>query len=61
MAVNLVRYAKNGATHWGVVSRAFSPLQGAYPTSAALIEGGEPDWRAAGDCAVLIGRSAFAP
>jgi 2-keto-4-pentenoate hydratase/2-oxohepta-3-ene-1,7-dioic acid hydratase in catechol pathway len=48
MAVNLVRYARNGATHWGVVSpTGISPLQGAYPTTAALIEGAEADWRAA--------------
>ena len=48
MATNLARYELDGTAHWGVVSASgISPLIGAYPTTAALIEQGEADWRAA--------------
>ena len=48
MATNLIHYEVDGASHWGVVSASgIAPLHGAYPTTAALIEGGEADWRAA--------------
>jgi 2-keto-4-pentenoate hydratase/2-oxohepta-3-ene-1,7-dioic acid hydratase in catechol pathway len=48
MATNLARYEIAGTAHWGVVSASgISPLNGAYPTTAALIEHGEADWRAA--------------
>ncbi len=48
MATNLIRYEAGGTPHWGVVSASgIAPLDGAYPTTAALIEGGEADWRAA--------------
>src|SRR5271166_4636941 len=48
MAMNLMRYEVGGTPHWGVVTESgIAPLDGAYPTTAALIEGGEADWRAA--------------
>ena len=48
MATNLIRYEVDGTPHWGVVSASgIAPLDGAYPTTAALIGGGEADWRAA--------------
>ncbi len=48
MAANLVRYELDGAPHWGVASASgIAPLDGAYPTTAALIEHGEADWRRA--------------
>jgi 2-keto-4-pentenoate hydratase/2-oxohepta-3-ene-1,7-dioic acid hydratase in catechol pathway len=48
MATNLVRFEKDGAAKWGVVSRSgVSPLEGDYPTTAALIERGEADWLSA--------------
>ena len=48
MATNLVRYELDGAPHWGVASASgIAPLDGAYPTTAALIEHGEADWRRA--------------
>ena len=48
MATNLVRYELDGAPHWGVASASgIAPLDGAYPTTAALIEHGEADWRQA--------------
>jgi 2-keto-4-pentenoate hydratase/2-oxohepta-3-ene-1,7-dioic acid hydratase in catechol pathway len=48
MATNLVRFDMGGAARWGVVSGSgVSPLGGDYPTTAALIERGEGDWRAA--------------
>ncbi len=48
MATKLIRYEVGGTPHWGVVSGSgIAPLDGAYPTTAALIEGGEADWRAA--------------
>ena len=48
MATNLVHYELDGAPHWGVASASgIAPLDGAYPTTAALIEHGEADWRRA--------------
>ena len=48
MTTNLVRFETNGAVRWGVASAAgIAPLTGEYPTTAALIEHGEADWRAA--------------
>src|SRR5512147_3305148 len=48
MATHLVRYLDAGQTRWGVVLGAgISPLEGDYPTTAALIRGGEADWRKA--------------
>ncbi|HZZ22311.1 MAG TPA: fumarylacetoacetate hydrolase family protein [Roseiarcus sp.] len=48
MAVNLVRFEKGGASHWGVVlQNGVAPLAGDHPTTADLIERGEADWREA--------------
>ncbi len=48
MATNIARYETEGTAHWGVVTASgISPLDGVYPTTAALIEQGEADWRAA--------------
>lgn len=49
MATNLVRFdLGGGAARWGVLAGSgVSPLNGDYPTTAALIERGEADWRAA--------------
>ena len=48
MATNLVRYELDGATQWGVaLASGIAPLDSAYPTTAALIENGEADWRRA--------------
>jgi len=48
MATNRARYETEGTACWGVVSASgISPLDGVYPTTAALIEQGEADWRAA--------------
>ena len=48
MATNLVRFEKDGAAKWGVVAgSSVSPLEGDYPSTAALIERGEADWRSA--------------
>ena len=48
MATNLVRFDLDGTPRWGVVSGSgVSPLAGDYPTTAALIERGKADWRAA--------------
>lgn len=48
MATHLVRYTHAGRCCWGVVrGTGIAPLDGDYPTTAALIETGEPDWRAA--------------
>ena len=44
MATNLVRFDNDGAAKWGVVAGSgVSPLEGDYPTTAALIERGEAD------------------
>src|SRR3954471_9708348 len=56
MAINLVRYHLNAGPRWGVVqSSGVAPLSGEYPTTAALIERGEADWRAAAREAASIG------
>ena len=48
MATNLVRYELDGTPHWGVASASgIAPLDGGYPTTAALIEHGEADSRRA--------------
>ena len=48
MATNLVRYELDGAPQWGVaLASGIAPLDSAYPTTAALIEHGEADWRRA--------------
>ena len=48
MATNLARYELDGAPHWGVASASgIAPLDGGYPTTEALIEHGEADWRRA--------------
>lgn len=48
MTTHLVRFRHAGATRWGVVLGArIAPLDGEYPTTAALIATGEADWRAA--------------
>jgi 2-keto-4-pentenoate hydratase/2-oxohepta-3-ene-1,7-dioic acid hydratase in catechol pathway len=48
MAINLARFKLDGVPRWGVVADSgVSPLAGDYPTTAALIERGEPDWVAA--------------
>ncbi len=46
MAVNLVRFASATGPRWGVVrGTGVVPLAGDYPTTTALIEHGEADWR----------------
>ena len=46
MAVNLVRFEKGSASHWGVVLRnGVAPLAGDYPTTADLIARAEADRR----------------
>ena len=48
MAINLARFATDSGPRWGVVQRnGIVPLSGDYPTTAALIEQGEEDWRSA--------------
>ena len=48
MATNLIRIHLDGADRWGVVTASgITLLAGAYATTAALIEQGEADWRAA--------------
>ncbi len=48
MATNLMRYELDGTSRWGVATAAgIAPLAGEYPTTAALIEHGEADWREA--------------
>ncbi|MBW7964891.1 fumarylacetoacetate hydrolase family protein [Bradyrhizobium sp. BR 10261] len=48
MATNLVRFEAGDGPRWGVVSGThIAPLSGDYPTTAALIEHGEADWRGA--------------
>jgi len=55
MATNLVRFDIGGAARWGVVSGSgVSPLAGDYPTTAALIERGGADWRAAREKGVTV-------
>lgn len=46
MPIHLTRFAWEGKARWGVVRGAgIAPLEGDYPTTAALIERGEADWR----------------
>jgi len=48
MTTHLVRFVHAGRTRWGVALRdGIVPLEGDYPTTAALIELAEHDWRAA--------------
>ena len=48
MAVNIARFDMDSGPRWGVVQRnGIVPLSGDYPTTAALIEHGEDDWRSA--------------
>jgi 2-keto-4-pentenoate hydratase/2-oxohepta-3-ene-1,7-dioic acid hydratase in catechol pathway len=48
MATNLARFEGDSIERWGVVTASgLSPLANDYPTTAALIERGEHDWRAA--------------
>jgi 2-keto-4-pentenoate hydratase/2-oxohepta-3-ene-1,7-dioic acid hydratase in catechol pathway len=48
MAVNLVRFASATGPRWAVVCGTGAvPLADDYPTTAALIEHGESDWRGA--------------
>ncbi len=59
MAVNLVRFTLNGGPRWGVAqANGVAPLAGDYPTTAALIERGEDDWRAAAGQTPSIGLEA---
>jgi len=49
MPLNLVRFESGSSPRWGVVQQqGVVPLDGDYPTTAALIERGEADWRLAG-------------
>ena len=55
MAINLARFAANSGPRWGVVQRnGIVPLSGDYPTTAALIEQGEEDWRSASSAPVAV-------
>ena len=48
MATSLVRFEAGDGPRWGMVTgAAIAPLSGDYPTTAALIEQGEADWREA--------------
>ncbi|ANY83787.1 fumarylacetoacetate hydrolase (plasmid) [Microvirga ossetica] len=48
MTINLVRFMKQDRAWWGVASgEQITPLADNYPTTAALIERGEDDWRQA--------------
>jgi hypothetical protein len=60
MAVNLVRFTLNGGPRRGVAqANGVAPLAGGYPTTAALIERGEDDWRAAAGQTPSIGLEAI--
>ena len=55
MAINLARFATDSGPRWGVVQRnGIVPLSGDYPTTAALIEQGEEDWRSASRASVAV-------
>jgi 2-keto-4-pentenoate hydratase/2-oxohepta-3-ene-1,7-dioic acid hydratase in catechol pathway len=55
MTIHLVRYRHDGQTRWGVVRGArVVPLERDYPTTAALIETGEADWRGAASRADVV-------
>ena len=48
MAINLARLVSRAEPRWGIVRGGeLIPLSGNYPTTAALIEQGENDWRSA--------------
>ncbi|HEY6100981.1 MAG TPA: fumarylacetoacetate hydrolase family protein [Anaeromyxobacter sp.] len=56
MATHLVHYARAGRRQWGVVrGPGIIPLERSYATTAALIERGEADWRAAAARAPSLG------
>jgi 2-keto-4-pentenoate hydratase/2-oxohepta-3-ene-1,7-dioic acid hydratase in catechol pathway len=55
MAVNLVRYGSDLGPRWGVVrGTEVVPLADEYPSTAALIERGEEDWRNTRGAAVAL-------
>jgi 2-keto-4-pentenoate hydratase/2-oxohepta-3-ene-1,7-dioic acid hydratase in catechol pathway len=55
MAINLARFATDSGPRWGVVHRnGIVPLAADYPTTAALIEQGEEDWRSASRASAAI-------
>ena len=55
MAINLARFATDSGPRWGVVQRnGIVPMSGDYPTTAALIEQGEEDWRSASRASVAV-------
>ncbi|MGX9943195.1 fumarylacetoacetate hydrolase family protein [Bradyrhizobium denitrificans] len=55
MATNLVRFDAGSGARWGVVTGTeIAPLSGDYPTTAALIEQGEAEWRAASKGAARV-------
>ena len=57
---HLVRFTLNGGPRWGVAqANGVAPLAGDYPTTAALIERGEDDWRAAAGQTPSIGLEAI--
>jgi 2-keto-4-pentenoate hydratase/2-oxohepta-3-ene-1,7-dioic acid hydratase in catechol pathway len=61
MSTHLVRYEADGCRRWGVVRGAgIAPLEGDYPTTAALIQGGRDDWRAASGRAPSVELSSVA-
>lgn len=61
MTTHLVRFDHAGATRWGVVHGArIAPLDRDYASTAALITGGEADWRAAAERAPTLGLDAVA-
>jgi 2-keto-4-pentenoate hydratase/2-oxohepta-3-ene-1,7-dioic acid hydratase in catechol pathway len=62
MTTHLVRFRHAGAARWGVVLGArIAPLDGEYPTTAALIATGEADWRAAAARAPSLDVAAVTP
>ena len=55
MAINLGRFVSRGEPRWGIVRGAeLIPLSGDYPTTAALIEHGENDWRSAQAASIAL-------
>jgi 2-keto-4-pentenoate hydratase/2-oxohepta-3-ene-1,7-dioic acid hydratase in catechol pathway len=57
---HLVRFTLNSGPRWGVAqANGVAPLAGDYPTTAALIERGEDDWRAAAGQTPSIGLEAI--
>ena len=56
MATNLIRYAHQGRTRWGVVSDdGIAPLTRDYASTAELVAHGERDWRSAGQQRATVG------